>query len=102
MLFFIWLWWHNRTGLYVIIEVTCGFRIKVSSRLKEINFFQCTVNIYLELSVEASQSGHFLRCGNCSCTADSPKPPLHQIVLHAIDFSLQAFKLFFLKLQLLC
>jgi len=32
-----------------------------TSRLKEINFFQCTVNIYLELSIEASQSGHFIR-----------------------------------------
>lgn len=34
-----------------------------TSRLKEVNFFQCTVNIYLELSVEASQFGHFLRLG---------------------------------------
>lgn len=32
-----------------------------TSRLKEVNFFQCTVNIYLELSVHASQSCHFLR-----------------------------------------
>lgn len=32
-----------------------------TSRLKEVYFFLCTVSIYLELPVHASQSGHLLR-----------------------------------------
>lgn len=33
---FIWLWWHNRTRLYVIIEVTRSFWIKVPCQRRQV------------------------------------------------------------------
>lgn len=50
----------HKTAYIQIYKVLLVLRVH-ASRLKEVNFFLCTINIYLELSVHTSQSGHLLR-----------------------------------------
>lgn len=96
-----WFGRHYGPRLDVVIKVVLGFRIKLPSRLQQIGLLQGAVDINLKLSVQTTQSSHFLWPGDKAGAVDSSEASLESIILHFVDVSLQLLQLLSLHQQFL-